>query len=103
MDGSMVLEAMNGSPKGHSMKGTLKMDLGMVKVNGKKNKPNIMEAMVKGSNKDMGSYIFPVAIFIKEISFKTKNKATGKCFGLTVVFIRANGKMGPNTARVKST
>lgn len=99
---SMALEATNGSPKVHSTKGTSKMDSGMAKANGKKKKPNTMEAMVKDSNKDMESFIFRVATFTKEISFKTKNKDTVKCFGLTGASIRGNGKMVLSTAKVKS-
>lgn len=101
MDDLTALEAISGKLMVHFIKETLKMDLGMVKANGKKKKPNTMEATARASNKDMDSSTFLVAIFIREILFKIKNKAMGKCFGPMVAFIKANGKMELSMGKVK--
>lgn len=45
---SMGSAATNGNPKEPSIKGILKMALGMVKENGKEEKQNTTEAIVKG-------------------------------------------------------
>ena len=41
----------------------------------------------------MDNYIFPLVIFIREILYWIKGKDMEKCFGMMVVFIKANGKM----------
>ena len=49
----------------------------------------------------MDSFIFPVAIFTKEILFKIRRKDMVKCFGLMEVFIRVNGKMERKMEKAK--
>lgn len=73
----------------------------MEKENGRQDKLNIQEVIQKVLNRAMENYIFQVAIFIKEILLKIKDKAMGKCFGQMGHFIKANGKVGFKTERDK--
>ena len=65
----------------------------MEKENGHLDKQSIQGIMHKVSNKVMDNYIILVAIFIKEISSRTKDKDTGRCSGLMDHFIKAIGKV----------
>lgn len=101
MEGLMELEAISGRMIMLSIKGILRMDWDMEKVNGQKDKQDIMVHIVKDWNKGTDNYIFQVAIFIKETLFKIKNKVMVKCFGQIVAFIKVNGEMVFKMVRVK--
>ena len=90
---SMALEHIVGRMDRIFMKGNLKMEWDMGKVNGHQDRLNIQEIMLKGWNKDMASSIIQMVIFIKEISLKIKDKDTDKCFGLMDPFIKEIGKL----------
>lgn len=94
MEDLMVLGVMNGKLKELYMRATLKMVWGMERENGKRDRLNIMEDIARVWNKGMVSYTSLAEISIRVISFKIKKKDMDKCFGLTVVFTKGNGKMG---------
>jgi hypothetical protein len=50
---------------------------------------------------DTVNFILAAVIFIKETSCKINVKVTDKCFGLTEVFIKENGKMEFKMEKVK--
>ena len=88
----MDLELIDGKMN-LSMKEALKMVIDMEKVNGLKNKPNILEIMFKVLNKVTENFISQVEIFIKEILSMIKDKVMDRCFGLIALFIKVNGEM----------
>lgn len=75
----------------------------MARENGREAKPSTMEVTAKGLKKAMVNSTSRVAISTRVTSSRTGKKATDKCSGLMVVFIRDSGKTEPKTAKGKFT
>lgn len=73
----------------------------MGRGNGHLVKLNIQVIILKDSKKVLDSCIFLAAISIREILLRIKDRRTGRCFGLTVHFIREIGKGGFKMERDK--